>query len=213
MSSIRRSSLISSSFRSLPLSRRQDNASNAHLSLAFAHVRMARGRPVLSLEVEARASPLRQLQNSMGAWGCFRIYCARVTYALPASKALTSVKDYSSSSRLPGTDAERREDISHNDSSDFGHSAVSAEADLMSSLTRGSPSNVPVTSTHFGPLRIRYAIRHILEGRLGVRVRHAVRFSLRHILCNRLTCSLMCSCRNPSAVTFLYMCQTISFSK
>jgi len=32
--------------------------------------------------------------------------------------------------RLPGTDAERREDISHNDSSDFGHSAVSAEADL-----------------------------------------------------------------------------------
>src|SRR5215831_10940319 len=61
--------------------------------------------------------------------------------------------------------------------------------------------------------RIRYAIRHILEGRLGVRVRHAVRFPLRHILCNRLTCSLMCSCRNPSAATFLYMCQTISFSK
>src|SRR5262249_2583015 len=54
---------------------------------------------------------------------------------------------------------------------------------------------------------------HILEGRLGVRSRHAVRFPLRHILCNRLTCSLMCSCRNPSAVTFLYMCQTISFSK
>jgi hypothetical protein len=44
-------------------------------------------------------------------------------------------------------------------------------------------------------------------------VRHAVRFPLRHILCNRLTCSLICSCRNPSAVTFLYMCQTISFSK
>src|SRR5262249_44955690 len=42
---------------------------------------------------------------------------------------------------------------------------------------------------------------------------HAVRFPLRHILCNRLTCSLVCSCRNPSAVTFLYMCQTISFSK
>src|SRR5262249_45525371 len=41
----------------------------------------------------------------------------------------------------------------------------------------------------------------------------AVRFRLRHILCNRLTCSLVCSCRNPSAVTFLYMCQTISFSK
>src|SRR5215813_10416105 len=77
---------------------------------------------------------------------------------------------------------------------------------------RRSPSNVPVTSLHFGPLRIRYAIRHILEGRLGVRVRHAVRFPLRHILCNRLTCSLMCSCRNPSAATFLYMCQTISWN-
>src|SRR5256886_17690781 len=54
MSSIRRSSLISITlglltvigaiFRSLPLRRRQDNASNAHLSLAFAHVGIGAGK-------------------------------------------------------------------------------------------------------------------------------------------------------------------------
>ena len=52
MSLIRRSSLISITlglltvtFRSLPLRRRQDNASNAYLSFAFAHVGMARAGP------------------------------------------------------------------------------------------------------------------------------------------------------------------------
>jgi hypothetical protein len=38
-------SLEMATFRSLPLRRRQDSASNAHLSLAFAHVDMARAGP------------------------------------------------------------------------------------------------------------------------------------------------------------------------
>src|SRR5262245_64300330 len=73
MSSIRRSSLISITlglltvigaiFRSLPLRRRQDNASNAHLSLAFAHVGMARAGPYRcwGLPASAATEPL---------WGC-----------------------------------------------------------------------------------------------------------------------------------------------
>src|SRR5262245_50470460 len=78
MSSIRRSSLISITlglltvigaiFRSLPLRRRQDNASNAHLSLAFAHVGMARAGPYyrggggLGLPASAATKP----QGGMG---------------------------------------------------------------------------------------------------------------------------------------------------
>src|SRR5262252_4732932 len=90
--------------------------------------------------------------------------------------------------RFCGTDADRHEDISRNGSSGFGGSADSAE---MGDLGRA-----------------------LVDARIAEqRARHAVRFPLRHILCNRLTCSLVCSCRNPSAVTFLYMCQTISFSK
>src|SRR5262249_33533474 len=90
--------------------------------------------------------------------------------------------------RFCGTDADRHEDISRNGSSGFGGSADSAE---MGDLGRA-----------------------LIDARIAEqRARHAVRFPLRHILCNRLTCSLVCSCRNPSAVTFLYMCQTISFSK
>jgi hypothetical protein len=34
---------------------------------------MARAGPFI-VEVEARACPLRQLQNLKGVWGCFRIY-------------------------------------------------------------------------------------------------------------------------------------------
>src|SRR5215467_6921411 len=89
--------------------------------------------------------------------------------------------------RFCGTDADQHEDISRNGSSGFGGSADSATADLSP-----CPINAQIAEQ---------------------RARHAVRFPLRHILCNRLTCSLVCSCRNPSAVTFLYMCQTISFSK
>jgi hypothetical protein len=54
-------------FRSLPLRRRQDNASNAHLSLAFAHV--WRGQARIIVEVEARACPLRQVQKTHGGVG------------------------------------------------------------------------------------------------------------------------------------------------
>src|SRR6516225_11295298 len=90
--------------------------------------------------------------------------------------------------RVSGTDADRHDDISRNGSSGFGGSADSAE---MGDVGRA-----------------------LIDARIAEqRARHAVRFPLRHILCNRLTCSLVCSCRNPSAVTFLYMCQTISFSK
>jgi len=89
--------------------------------------------------------------------------------------------------RFCDTDADRHEDISRNGSSGFGGSADSATADLSP-----CPINAQIAEQ---------------------RARHAVRFPLRHILCNRLTCSLVCSCRNPSAVTSLYMCQTISFSK
>src|SRR6516164_2692131 len=89
--------------------------------------------------------------------------------------------------RFCDTDADRHEDISRNGSSGFGGSADSATADLG---------------------------RALIDARIAEqRARHAVHFPLRHILCNRLTCSLVRSCRNPSAVTFLYMCQTISFSK
>jgi hypothetical protein len=63
----------------------------------FRSLRNGAGRPVLSLEVEARACPLRQLQNSMGGVGGASVSTVRVTYALPASEALTSVKYYSSS--------------------------------------------------------------------------------------------------------------------
>jgi hypothetical protein len=43
---------------------------NAHLSLAFAHV--GRGQARIIVEVEARACPLRQLQETPS--DCFRIY-------------------------------------------------------------------------------------------------------------------------------------------
>src|SRR5215472_13207467 len=88
MSSIRRSSLISitlglltvigASFGSLLLSRRQDNGSNAHLSLAFAYVGLARAG-------KARACPLRQLQEC-----CFCIY-RRAVCRVSASVAVTAV--------------------------------------------------------------------------------------------------------------------------
>jgi hypothetical protein len=54
--------VLVATFRSLPLRRRQDNASNAHLSLAFAHVGMARAGPYHQ-EVQARACPRQQLQK------------------------------------------------------------------------------------------------------------------------------------------------------
>src|SRR5262245_10680193 len=89
---------------------------------------------------------------------------------------------------VSGTDADRHEDISRNGSSGFGGSADSAE---MADLGRA-----------------------LIDARIAEqRARHAVRFPLRHILCNRLTCSLMCSCSNPYSVTSLYLCQTISFSE
>src|SRR5262249_33877 len=107
MSSIRRSSLISITlglltvtlaFVSLPLSRRQDNASNAHLSLAFSHVRMARAGPYY--RVGGGLGPARfGSYKTPGGWGA-SVSTVRVTYALPASEALTSVRDYSSSSPL-----------------------------------------------------------------------------------------------------------------
>jgi hypothetical protein len=47
------------------------------------------------VEVEARACPLRQLQNLMGVWGCFRIYrTSRVQRLRPR---MTAVTEYSSS--------------------------------------------------------------------------------------------------------------------
>src|ERR1700756_4602110 len=46
--------------RSLPLRRRQENAPNAHLGLAFPHVGRARAGPYHQ-EVEARACPRQQL--------------------------------------------------------------------------------------------------------------------------------------------------------
>jgi hypothetical protein len=57
------------------------------------------GRPLLLCRWRLGACPLRQLQNSMGAWGCFRIYRTNNVRS-PASEALTSVKDYASSSPL-----------------------------------------------------------------------------------------------------------------
>src|SRR5262249_40597530 len=74
-----------------------DNASNANLR-AFAHVGMARAGPYLW---RWRLGPARfgSYRTRWGALGA-SVSTVRVTYALPASEALTSVTDYSSSSPL-----------------------------------------------------------------------------------------------------------------
>jgi hypothetical protein len=56
-----------------------------------------RGQARIIVEVEARACPLRQLQNSWGCGGA-SVSTARVAYALLASEAVTAVTAYSSSS-------------------------------------------------------------------------------------------------------------------
>jgi hypothetical protein len=100
--------------------------------------------------------------------------------------------------------ADQHEDSSHNGSSGFGDNADSAE---MADLGR------VLIDARIAEQRARYkssfrAIEETIRNKPSLKrasrcaVRHAVRFPLRHILCNRLTCSLMCSCRNPFAVTF-----------
>src|SRR5262249_30333992 len=60
---------------------------------------MAQAGPYVVVEVEARACPLRQLQNPRGGVGA-AVSTARVAYDASSSEAVTAVTDYSSSSPL-----------------------------------------------------------------------------------------------------------------
>ena len=73
--------------------------STAHLSFAFAHVRMARAGPYYCVGGGLGPARFGSYRTPLGRGGA-SVSTVRVTYALPASEALTSVKDYSSSSPL-----------------------------------------------------------------------------------------------------------------
>ena len=108
VSSIRRSSLLSITLGLLltvigasfvRFLEKAAGQSTAHLSFAFAHVRMARAGPYYCVGGGLGPARFGSYRTPWGRGGA-SVSTVRVTYALPASEALTSVKDYSSSSPL-----------------------------------------------------------------------------------------------------------------